>query len=137
MVGFSKGGDLALALAVTQGSNVSLKPVKALICANFLSGRSSSLDKWVFGKRWGGNHKRGLKSIIGRICYISETPPGSNTLPCRRIEVGLQAKITRRWNPELLWSPGGEWYPYTALEISLGEFMTVTWSFDGSGGDQG
>ena len=49
VVGFSKGGDLALALAVTQGSNVSLKPVKALICANFLSGQSSSLDKWVFG----------------------------------------------------------------------------------------
>ena len=94
VVGFSKGGDLALALAVTQGSNVSLKPVKALICANFLSGRSSSLDKWVFGKRWGGNHKRGLKSILmGESVTFLKPPQGQTLFPAIGLRSDFKPKL--------------------------------------------
>ena len=65
------------------------------------------------------SQKRSKVNFHGRICDIS--PSGSNTLPRRWIEGGLQAKITRGWNAKLLWSPGGDliwsynlrWYPYT------------------------
>ena len=74
------------------------------------------------------SQKRSKINFHGRICDISETPPGSNTLPRRRIEARLQAKITRGWNPELLWSPGGD----LIWSYNLGWWMVAihgSWDF--------
>ena len=60
----------------------------------------------------GEKSQKRFKNYFGEngVAFLKKkkTPPGPNTLPRHRVEARLQAKITRGWNAECFWSPGGE-----------------------------